>query len=122
MVDPFYTVGLWEWASFSPGLPVRTCGGFYVGAEVFLGLGFLFFAALGETHPFLPLAFLQLGAGIFGAYIFSLLLYLGARAERGQALSVVTTGQMVITGRCSWACFSRGSSVRSLKGGASPSS
>jgi DNA-binding CsgD family transcriptional regulator len=98
LVDPFYTAGALGVGFFLTRLAGTDLRRVYVGAEVFLGLGFLIFAALGETHPFLPLAFLQLGAGIFGAYIFTLLLYLGARAERGQALSVVTTGQMVITG------------------------
>ncbi len=70
----------------------------YPWAQGFVGLGFLFFAALGEGHPFLPLALLQLGFGIFGAYIFTLLLYLGSRAGREGALSVVATGQGIIMG------------------------
>jgi DNA-binding CsgD family transcriptional regulator len=70
----------------------------YFGAETFLMLGFIAFAALGGGRPLLPLGLLQSGAGIFGAYIFTLLLYLGARAGRTKALPVVAAGQMVITG------------------------
>ena len=68
------------------------------GPRLLWGWVFLLFAALGERHSFLPLALLQLGFGIFGAYIFTLLLYLGSRTRRKKALSVVATGQGIIMG------------------------
>ncbi len=96
--DPLYSLG----ALGVGGLLYRFSGldlrSLYPWAQIFVGSGFLLFAALGEERPFVPLALMQLGFGIFGAYIFTLLLYLGSRAGRKRALSVVATGQAIITG------------------------
>ena len=96
--DPLYTLG-----ALGVGFSLRVVRGLdlrriYHGAEIFLALGFLAFAALGEGRPLVPLGLLQLGAGIFGAYVFTLILYLGGRAGRVGALSVVATGQLVVSG------------------------
>ncbi|EFQ24717.1 transcriptional regulator, LuxR family [Aminomonas paucivorans DSM 12260] len=96
--DPLYTLGALGVGAalrFVPGLELRRI---HLGAEAFLVLGFLAFAALGEKHPLVPLALLQTGAGIFGAYVFTLILYLGGRAGHAGALSVVAAGQLVVTG------------------------
>ena len=98
MTDPLYSLGALGMGIllfYFPSLDLRSM---YTWAQTFVGLGFLVFAALGEGRPFVPLALLQLGFGIFGAYIFTLLLYLGSRTGRKKALSVVVTGQMVLTG------------------------
>ncbi|HOO64759.1 MAG TPA: helix-turn-helix transcriptional regulator, partial [Synergistaceae bacterium] len=98
LTDPLYSLGalgmgllLYRFSSFD-------LRGMYPWAQGFVGLGFLLFAALGEGRPFLPLALLQLGFGVFGAYVFTILLYLGSRAKRKRALSVVATGQGIIMG------------------------
>ena len=98
LTDPFYTLGalaaglvLLRW--FSADLR-----SIYFFAQSLLAMGFIVFAALGTARPTVPLALLQLGFGTFGAYIFTLLLYLGSRTGRSEALSVVASIQAVISG------------------------
>ena len=98
LTDPLYSLGALGVGFLLYRFSNVDLRSMYPWAQALGGLGFLLFAALGEGHPFLPLALLQLGFGIFGAYIFTLLLYLGSRTEREKALSVVATGQGVITG------------------------
>ncbi len=98
LTDPFYTLGalgaglvLLRWFA----VDLRSV---YFFAQSLLALGFMAFAALGTGRPTIPPALLQLGFGTFGAYIFTLLLYLGSRAGRSEALSVVTSIQAVNSG------------------------
>lgn len=86
LTDPFYTLGalgaglaLLRWFA----VDLRSI---YFFAQSLLVLGFMTFAALGGGRPLIPLALLQLGFGTFGAYLFTLLLYLGSRAGRSEAL------------------------------------
>ena len=98
LTDPFYTLGalgaglaLLRWFA----VDLRSI---YFFAQSLLVLGFMAFAALGGGRPMIPLALLQLGFGTFGAYLFTLLLYLGSRAGRSEALSVVSSIQAVNSG------------------------
>jgi len=98
LTDPFFTVGalgaglvLLRWFAFD----LRSV---YFFAQSLLALGFMAFAALGTGRPMIPMALLQLGFGTFGAYLFTLLLYLGSRAGRSEALPVVTSIQAVNSG------------------------
>lgn len=98
LMDPFYTLG-----ALGAGLALLRwfavdLRNIYFFAQSLLVLGFMAFAALGGGRPMIPLALLQLGFGTFGAYLFSLLLYLGARAGRSEALSVVSSIQAVNSG------------------------
>ncbi len=96
--DPLYSLGALGVGSALLRLPGLELRRIHVWAEAFLVLGFIALAALGAERPLVPLALLQLGAGIFGAYIFTLLLYLGNRAGRGGALPVVAMGQTALSG------------------------
>lgn len=98
LTDPLYSLGALGMGFVLHRFSSVDLRSMYPWAQAFVGLGFLLFAALGERHSFLPLALLQLGFGIFGAYIFTLLLYLGSRTGRKKALSVVATGQGIIMG------------------------
>ncbi len=96
--DPFSTIGALAVAFYLRRAPDPDSGKVYFCAEALLAIGFLSLAAVGSRNPFFPMACLQSGAGIFGAYVFAEILRLGAQTGRVRALPLVATGQMVVTG------------------------
>ncbi|NLL37154.1 MAG: hypothetical protein GX256_06495 [Fretibacterium sp.] len=97
MTDPLYGVGALVVGLFFYSKATIDLRKIYLLAQTALGLGLILNIAVGEEYSIVPVGLLQLGFGIFGAYVFNLFIYLGIRTGRKNALVVSAQSQALIT-------------------------